>query len=100
MSFRFARITLADLNIRIKNEMNEFYLPSYEHLFHNVTSLNANTVEVVDYVGRTWILERHSMFFTAPTVRRINGLAPNTSHLAWNPSLSAAKWLQQIIETN
>lgn len=99
MTFRFARITLADLTLRIKNEIEEFHLPIYQRLFRTITTLNANTVQVTDYIGRVWTVERHTMFFCAPAVQRADGTPINTSHLVWLPTISAAKWLERIIET-
>jgi hypothetical protein len=100
MAFRFARMTVADLDDRVKKEMQEFNSTEYARIFRTITPLNANTVEVIDYTGRIWTVERHTMFFFAPAVMRKDGNYVNTSALAWLPSMSAAKWLEKIIEVN
>ena len=98
MSFR--SITLAELNQRIKNEINEFSSSKYKHVFKTCTQLNENTVEVLDYTGRSWTVERHTMFFFAPGVIRKDGEYVNTSVLAWVPTMSAAAWLEKVIDVN
>ncbi len=96
----FPPITLAELNQRIKNEINEFSSSKYKHVFKTCTRLNENTVEVVDYTGRAWVVQRHTMFFFSPSVQRKDDEYVNTSALAWIPTMSAAAWLEKVIGVN